>query len=951
MFFMRRGERAERPEQPILEEAGEPLGSEDRLDQAYETADRFLERKYSAGKETLDQLWDERYAGNPTTFFDKQHAQKLREMDPTDRLLLLSYAAYSLESTPAMMEGYLKAFPEDLDAIMRIFRLSGNRAASSFDFFLYSLAAPQMVEHDASIQDASGIQQYREMSERRQGAPTVLLNGYHNLGNENYKEFGKGAEGIREVLQEASKLSMTGEYVIDPNKMFTSEFEEMSDADKAKLLRTTIAELHTSLLFDETFNSCFTRERVAEDKRRALAQGGESDYFVKMPRHNPAHSMIYGTYQPISVFDLDQSFFQREMDSTADIGGSIEEYPYHRLLLSAVERLGTVEAGSGESVDLIVDFWNKNRNPIFGNTVADALSRLNPNRAASRLLELLRKEKENKNPLAAILCRLEFGQIDISEDGVKYLERLYDLGEYNNPDFFVQRLTASGQMGIFGEDRILQKFFHLGDLSSDERKVKAAVLDFTLEQFFSLPVPEGTEEKKVQEEIMEEFKQNYFAFYDDEFFKETGVRFNNLSFREQAWFMRFVLHGTEQEQKKALNLVKEYGEAGLKTFLSLELDTGAGDKIFAIAEKFKGEAAEKIFRKYEAIAHLGNEIEIAVQEFFVARGRADQVSGERVTQEIIKRAGRILANFADMEASDAALDDIDRELDNIKEDAVMFSSIFKTAFKGKEDIDFADVRGLDFSRIPIADLSDEEKKDMLGISKANWLPRGAAGKGVVEEFERTLRSGKDVEFSVLKKDGKVLSFTRFDRIRDESGRIVPDRKYWGSFNVDPQYRGSAVGEAMLQNAVEREAEDYVLEATVSPKIVVGTDYVEKRGFRITDVLPNYDNSGETFFEIILDKKRNPEFATKDAAFSQDRIISMYESLYKGRSLDELLERDVIVARFDVDTELDPALAATERLIKEGYAGARYFTDPKNEHARYWVFERRMAEEAEEKEAA
>ncbi len=64
---------------------------------------------------------------------------------------------------------------------------------------------------------------------------------------------------------------------------------------------------------------------------------------------------------------------------------------------------------------------------------------------------------KDKNPdvkwaAGRALHRLEFGRIGISSEGVQYLERMYDLGEYNNPNFHVSRLTADGDVGIFDEN-------------------------------------------------------------------------------------------------------------------------------------------------------------------------------------------------------------------------------------------------------------------------------------------------------------------------------------------------------------------------------------------------------------------------------------------------------------------------------------------------------------------
>ncbi len=190
---------------------------------------------------------------------------------------------------------------------------------------------------------------------------------------------------------------------------------------------------------------------------------------------------------------------------------------------------------------------------------------------------------------------------------------------------------------------------------------------------------------------------------------------------------------------------------------------------------------------------------------------------------------------------------------------------------------------------------------------------------------------------------------RFDPVRDEKGNARDGRLYAGSFNVDPAYRGSAIGEAMLVNVLEKEANNSVIEATVSPDIVVGSDYVEKRGFVISKTLPNYDNSGETFFEIILDKEANARFATKTEELTKQQIMSMYETMHANAPLDELIERSIVIQRFDSTSEKDDMLATTERLTGKGYVGTRYFVDPQDRKRRYYVFEK--VEQEQVKDAA
>jgi ribosomal protein S18 acetylase RimI-like enzyme len=458
-------------------------------------------------------------------------------------------------------------------------------------------------------------------------------------------------------------------------------------------------------------------------------------------------------------------------------------------------------------------------------------------------------------------------------------------------------------------------------------------------------------------ESEEEFEERLQALDDfasfirakQELVRNAGIPLESLAPREQTAIIAFYKNSEEQKQEELHQFLRIFKERGLKTFLAFQYDPEAARKILNITKNFDIPEAAIIFEKYADVTKVANDADKKIQDFFADEFGAGELSDTAsVTEEIMKRAGRILTEYAQKsQQKDTSIKNFVDELDEIKEDIITFSSIFKTAFKGKEQVGFEEVRGLDFSTTNMRDLSQEERGEMLKISRANWLPRGAAGRGVYEEFRETLDDKKrDVEFYVLKKDGKIVSFLRFEPILGKHGKTVPGHKYAGSFNVDPQYRGSAIGEAMLVNALDKEAEKSILEATVSPKIAVGTDYVEKRGFSITNVLPNYENSGETFFEITLDKEGNTFFHTKDdRLYPKERLRDMYQSYFADKTVKDIvgtkedIPPDVIVQSFDVDRELPELLDSTEFLIRSGYVGTRYFADAKNRNQRYYVFER------------
>ena len=216
---------------------------------------------------------------------------------------------------------------------------------------------------------------------------------------------------------------------------------------------------------------------------------------------------------------------------------------------------------------------------------------------------------------------------------------------------------------IFDEEKKLLGYFNLGDISSEEKKNKASVLEFALEQFFSKPAEEGTEEKKQQEEILQEFKDNYFNFFESKFFQDTGVRFNNLSFREQAWFMHFSLTAPKEQQEVASDIVKTHGEAGLKTFISLDIDGNASSYIFEIFEKHTKEDADFIFAKFAKLTTKIELLEAELHTFFKEKQNTN-LDKQKILQEILNRALNILKTFS-QKTKKEDIEKMKQELDSL----------------------------------------------------------------------------------------------------------------------------------------------------------------------------------------------------------------------------------------------------------------------------------------------
>ncbi len=762
-------------------------------------------------------IWNEKFDLKATNVFSEKGFEYLEKMPMEQRLAILRLASRDYSATPGMVEEYFKKFPRDIEVLIENYEMNGINTSDGF--MITSLAALSMIEYAPYLK--RDLAQYIEISERRKLMPKILMD---DLSYQKKQElFGDAMKEYSEVFSDASKLEVMGKNFLDMKRLFGAGFKALSPSDKSMFLRSCVADLHNSLVATEGYNSCFTAQHVRDNNERTK----NSTYYG----YNSAHSMIFKTYQPSKAYELAQKVFQRDMDSTAMRGGLIEEYPFHRMLLKVLEQFNEDRVDKGKNVEVLVDFWNKNRNPIFANFVAEALNKQNSNIAAKKLLKILHDDNtEQKNAIAAILYRLEFGRINISKQGVKYLEKMYDLGEMNNPNYFVNRLTANGDIGVFDESKELMGYFNVKEgLEGKEQIIKPEVLEFTVETLFFEKEGETEKEKQEREKYLQEFKENYFDFYDDEFVKRTGTRFNNLGFKEQGQFLIYYKNADKQQREKLLDFIKKYQETGFKTFLSLEQGVEMGKKILKIGNKFDGEdknpeIAKAIFRKYGKLVDAVDVVGDYLREEF---GRDDPKIIQEIQENLLMRGKAILVMFADEEMTE---EEVMERLREINSGVDVLGSVLKAMKDGGENIDFEVIKGLKIEKREIKfkqGLSLVEKEEVLQIFKKSYKKifsdNPNAYKRVINNIETQLNNLAGQIVYVMKHKDKVVAFCRFKK----NGNEVEG----ASLVVDEDIQGLNVGGYFVDSTTKDISSEYAIRIKSRKNNPANNDY-QKKGYEI-----------------------------------------------------------------------------------------------------------------------
>lgn len=295
--------------------------------------------------------------------------------------------------------------------------------------------------------------------------------------------------------------------------------------------------------------------------------------------------------------------------------------------------------------------------------------------------------------------------------------------------------------------------------------------------------------------------------------ERLGFPLVQLSLREQLRFGEWLLSTNEAQGSATLDLVARFGPNAARTFLALESDTAHGERILAFARQAKPEVAARVF---EAFARIADKIDLSAQELaqhLYQKDKTQPLDAERVRQELIKRGSRILFDTEKALTEDPSGTGILDELHRYEADTVLFTSLFSSAFKGKET-SFEALRDLETQTCELADLSLDDRARMKQLLDQEWSKK---------PLEFLFPETGTFRFFVLRRRGKIEAFMRFEDQSDAS-------RHANFLCVDHSLRGSGVGENVLREAIARAGRNVTLHAEFDAAIPAGSMYIERFGF-------------------------------------------------------------------------------------------------------------------------
>lgn len=396
---------------------------------------------------------------------------------------------------------------------------------------------------------------------------------------------------------------------------------------------------------------------------------------------------------------------------------------------------------------------------------------------------------------------------------------------------------------------------------------------------------------------------------------DFGLDIATLDFPYQRTFLNFLESRDIENVAFLKSFVKKFGARGMKCFLSL--DQGGqemGEKILTIGEKLPSESAGAIFARYAELADVAESVRKNLKDFFIGEHPLDDGVIDKIAEEMLLRGKDLLVSFADHldKGDNLSHEQVLAELNEIKKSAEFFKSVLKSAAESGKPLDLEHIRGVDIPIVNPKSIIESDRTKMLAIIERNYAKKPVA-KQIVLEGIRSGFSNPETRFYLLRQDGEVIGFDRFE----ESAKEI----YFGSVNLASGYTKSAVGDAMLRKSLDQEArKGKPITAHADPTTSICSAYIEKYGFVVEKI--ELDYHGMPLFQISRIDQANSQYTFKNSD-GHSALSEELETLNRGE-ISHIFELPLNVEGLDIER----LATLQQKMESEGLVITRFFPDKK-----------------------
>jgi N-acetylglutamate synthase-like GNAT family acetyltransferase len=879
---------------------------------------------------------------------------KLADLHPKARLEIAARAAGALYIGSNDFDAYFERFPEDARIVC--FSIGNNcsfgrnpeaitwnigckmfepaaRFLKNADGNNYLDYKKQQIAEGA---DSFPFNKYLEISKRSILARDSLLGDYkNNFNNRRFERFGAGlAETVKNLVFRADNLYNALDWgTLDPSAIANQpEYKKLDPDQKTAFLEALIENCHNVQIYQEIYNSGFDdrsrQARPVHAGNRVVGRGVHSiiyrtghdqsynlnQFSDDLPEQVMHDTSSYTTDEngqsyrklgeriarpdDISGTRAEDEFYANTL--FADVERPVELNPYGQIISFAVRELDATP----KTAEFCLNFWEKNRDPLYGPVLALHLSKLEATENVPLVLSRLKQaERSDQKRLLSLLYRLELGKVGISEEGLNYLGRKFDLGEHNSSDF-AQRITADGKVGVF-KDGQMQGFVQLEAADFTEEQTEAIrkyVTDVTTDLLFEYNPDETPEEAEQKARIVHEFKEKFYGVYIEGFPAEGGFHFNNLTLKDQGWALHFLANAGPNQKTQFGNYLSKFGEDGFRAFRAMEFGPEIADLVLEIEPKIGNEAAKELLMIYTGIIDTADNLSEHIKsQFKNDPNLSDQILKD-IKLKILMKGYDILKRFL---ASPVSADSVLNEIKNLQTETLVFASTFKALRSQGEAIKLTDFLDYSLEVVSGSQISEATKKSMIDIFARNRADRPDVLVKFGPEFEKALTDSQN-RFYLLRHKDQILGFFRLDQ--QENGEL-----YLGSLNIDPNLQGSSLGDEILQQTFPEAAGSNIVHAEADPRIKITQSYIGKYGF----VARGIKHKGDmVYFDMVWDKENSDKY---------EYFGKKYQEIDRTR-----MNYDEIAERHYQQADLARLSADCQALCNQGYVLTLYQAIPESQ---------------------
>lgn len=363
----------------------------------------------------------------------------------------------------------------------------------------------------------------------------------------------------------------------------------------------------------------------------------------------------------------------------------------------------------------------------------------------------------------------------------------------------------------------------------------------------------------------------------------------DLPIKEQIYFSTFLQDMTLGEIFSMQNFISKYGVLGMRTFLSLERgEKELGNLIIEFGVNHP-KLANKVYTYYSDLLDSADKAEELAENISHCKLDRCRDAKKKIRENLLNRAQK----------------DLERALK--ANDVIKIENLVKTYdIHAKEYVALLQEVGTgNIEQVASHELKEEDKERMLALLTSNFDeaykdPNDTDFKEVVKGSLVNSFTNQNTVFRFLRDHENIVSFNRFDLLRDHKGKEVT---YFGSFNADPAYSG--VGAVVLEKTIQERLRDgKPMMAHCDPTQPISKKYIES-GFIATGYYPL---KGKPSFEIWRAEDIQSRFASKN-----ETLEDLVSGLEKGNTSYEIRKQN----KQETYPELEVGKVLTRYFVHKG----------------------------------